>query len=135
MAEWIEAPDLRDLAEKVIAKREDLAHVDIAEVIFLWELETKPKAQGGTVMARCYSIEDHPIGVFTPARFAIVFYQRSMEWMSDRQQAILMWHELKHIPEKGKKLVNHDVQDFYAVLREAGLDWGDPNGEVPDILE
>lgn len=85
-------------------------------------------------MARCYCLKDHPIGFYTPHRFAIVFYRQHMDWMSDRQQAILMWHELKHIPEKGDKLVQHDVQDFHTILREAGLYWGNPDGEVPDIL-
>lgn len=135
MAEWREAPDLRDLAEKIIAKKEDVSHVEVNNVLFLWEIETKPKDKGMEILARTYSLKDHPIGFLTPEAFAIVFYTQHMDYMSDRQRAILMWHELKHIPEKGSKLKPHTVQDFRSILLEAGIDWGDPNGEVPDILE
>ena len=45
-----------------------------------------------------------------------------------------MWHELKHIPLLGDKLIDHDVKDFAAVLRAAGIDWNIPGENVPDIL-
>lgn len=134
MAEWADAPDLRDLATRVIVRREDVSHVEIDTVLFLWENETKPK--GGTVLGRCYSLADHPIGHLTPHRFSIVFYRQNMDWMSERQQAVLMWHELRHIPLSGDKLRQHDVQDFAKVLRTAGIDWTDESmgAEMPDIL-
>lgn len=135
MADWQEAPDLRDLALNIIARKNDVAHVDPNEVLFLWESETKPKAKGFDVMARTYGFKDEPIGFFTAHRFGIVFYRQQMDWMSPKQRAILMWHELKHIPLLGDKLKPHDVNDFYAVLKAAGINWGDPDGEVPDILE
>lgn len=135
MADWQEAPDLRLLAMAVTAKKDDVAHVDPSETLFFWELDTKPKNRGFLTLAECHSFKRHPIGFFTPARFAVVFYEQNMGWMNERQRAVLMWHELKHIPERGDKLRPHTVQDFHVILREAGLDWNDPDGEVPNILE
>lgn len=47
-----------------------------------------------------------------------------------------MYHELRHIGigEKGLKIVPHDIEDFKDILKEYGLDWGEPGQEVPDIL-
>lgn len=133
MGDWQEAPDLRQLAEEVIASRDDVSHVDVNEVLFLWESEIKPKVAGGVALGMCWKLKDHPIGLFTDARFAIVFYRRTMDWMTEPQRAILMWHELRHIPKRGDRLVQHDVQDFATIIREAGLDWLRPGEEVPDI--
>lgn len=135
MVDWQDAPDLRALAEEVIEARDDVAHVDVNEVLFLWENELKPKLSGGVASAICWKLKDHPIGHFTDARFAIVFYRRTMDWMTERQRAVLMWHELRHIPERGDRLVQHDVQDFAAILREAGIGWANQGEGVPDIRQ
>jgi predicted metallopeptidase len=129
MACWVEAEDLRELASKVIAARDDVEHVDVNEVLFLWEMETKPKAY-----ARCYRLIDHPIGLFTPHRWCIVFYAMICEHMDERQRALLMWHELKHIPALGKKLIDHDLKDFIDVVGLAGVEWAEEGADVPDIL-
>lgn len=129
MAAWEEAPDLAELAARVIAARPEVAHVEIEDVLFAWELETAPRA-----IARCYRLIGHPIGLFTNQRWAVVFYKQNMDHMSSRQQALLMLHELLHIPERGDRLVEHNVQDFAGVL---GIDlhWSAPGREVLDILE
>ncbi len=129
MAEWREAPDLRQLAIQIIAKRPEVDHVDVGEVLFLWELETSPKAS-----ARCYRLDDHPIGYFTDKKWAIVVYQANCDYMTRKQLAILLLHELMHIPAFGDKLVQHTVQDFKAVLR-IDIDWDRRGQDVPDILE
>lgn len=129
MAVWEVADDLRELAQRVIAARSEVAHVDIADVLFVREYETSPKA-----LARCFRLADHPIGVFTPCRFAIVFYEWLCGELSERQRAIVMWHELMHIPLLGDRLVEHDVKDFVRVLGLAGIDWQTPGADVPDIL-
>jgi len=128
VAEWESAPDLLELAEKVIDKRDEVRHVDTEDVLFLREYELKPKA-----LAMTFSLVRHPIGFFTPKRFAIVFYMQNCDCMTDRQLALLMLHELMHIPAIGDKLVQHNVKDFFEVLR-VDLKWSWPGQEVPDIL-
>ena len=130
MAEWQDAPELAKLAADIVAVRPEVAHVEVDDILFLRELETKP---GGT-LARTYRLVDHPIGFYITARFAIVVYSQNTDYMSARQMAILMLHELMHIPERGNKLVDHDVKDFRSVLG-IDLDWARPGREVMDILE
>ncbi|OPY59165.1 MAG: hypothetical protein A4E55_00382 [Pelotomaculum sp. PtaU1.Bin035] len=128
MAAWEDAPDLMELAAKVIAAREEVAHVEVDQVLFLRELETKPPA-----LARCYRFHTHPIGFFSEKPWGIVFYWMNCDYMSQEQLALLMFHELLHIPPTGNKLIQHDVQDFRQVLG-IDLDWSEPGREVPKIL-
>lgn len=130
MAEWQDAPELAKLAADIVAVRPEVAHVEVDDILFLRELETKP---GGT-LARTYRLVDHPIGFYITARFAIVVYDQNTDYMSANQLAILVLHELMHIPELGDKLVDHDVKDFRSVLG-IDLDWARPGQEVMDILE
>ena len=127
MAEWVESPELRELARKVVAARDEVAHVDPDEVLWLKELTTEPAA-----LARCYHFGDHPIGYFTDKPYAIALYWQRCDYMSERQLAILLFHEMMHIPEIGDKLVDHDVQDFMRILR-LDLDWQQPGRDVPDV--
>ncbi|CAK0767425.1 PhageMetallopep domain-containing protein [Gammaproteobacteria bacterium] len=124
-----EDEDLRELASQIIARREDVAHVELDQVLFFLDLASTPKAS-----ARCYSFAEHPIKFFTRARFAIVVYDYRTDYFTPEQMAILIYHELKHIPKRGTKLVDHNVKDFSEVLRIA-LDWAEPGAVVPDILK
>jgi predicted metallopeptidase len=128
MAEWQESAELKALACKVIASREEVSHVDPDEVLWLKELETSPNK----ALAKCYKFGDHPIGYFTDKPYAIVVYWQKCDYMSERQLAILLFHEMMHIPEIGDKLVDHDVQDFMRILR-LGLEWSSPGADVPDV--
>jgi predicted metallopeptidase len=128
MAMWEESPDMRELAARVINSMDDVAHVEVDSVLFLRELETKPPA-----LARCYRFHTHPIGLFTEKPWGIVFYMQNCDYMSEKQLALLMFHELLHITPTGNKLVNHNIQDFRQVLG-IDLDWANPGQEVPDIL-
>jgi predicted metallopeptidase len=53
--------------------------------------------------------------------------------MSNNQKAILMLHELMHIPAIGERLIDHNVKDFINILR-MDVDWSLPGKEVIDIL-
>ena len=126
---WEQADDLQELAGILIGKYYGLSHIDIDDILFARETETTPKAY-----AKTYSMSQHPIQLYCRKSFAIVFFEQSCELLTARQRAILMFHELMHIPESGFKLVQHDVKDFYAALRLGGIDWARPGAEVPDIL-
>lgn len=129
MAVWEEAHDLKEIARQIVRRRDEIAHVEVDNVLWLRELETKPK----TAMARCYRLANHPIGFFTDKHFAIVLYWQHCDVLSPNQLKILLFHEMMHIPATGDQLVMHDVQDFRAVLG-IDLDWARPGREVPDIL-
>lgn len=125
---FIEAPDLKKLAKKLVKLFSDIEHVDVEAILFLREMAYRPKA-----LARCYSFGEHPIGCFTDKQFAIVFYNMNCDYMTKEQSAIMLLHELKHIGRNGK-LIKHDVQDFRALLG-INIDWAKDGKKLPDILK
>jgi predicted metallopeptidase len=133
MPTWEKADDLKELAINVINARPEVGHVDAERVLFLWEIQEIK----GSALGRCYSLAGHPIKFYTNHAFAIVFYQAKTEALSPQQLALLMLHELLHIPALGDKLVDHDMKDFYQVITAAGVDfsWAEPGANVPDILK
>lgn len=129
LAEFKEAQDLKDMAQKLIASRIDIDHVDVEEVLFLKEMETQPNAS-----ARTYALTGHPIQYFTNKRFCIVFYESNIDYFSYEQRVILLYHELMHIPILGNKLIDHNVKDFREILH-LGVDWNLPGVIVPKLIE
>lgn len=123
------APDLHEIAKKLIGKIETIDHVDLDEILFLRETETRPKA-----LAKCFKFGDHPIAFFTDKKYAIVVYQAVADYLSKNQLVYLVLHELKHIPSIEQQLIKHNIQDFQDIL-EIDLSWSEPGREVPDILK
>ena len=129
MAKFVESKSLGNMAKKLIAVRDEVSHVDVNEVLFFSELETMGKAA-----AKCFNLYNHPAQFFTEARFAIVFYESMIDYFTPDQRAILLLHEMKHIPATGNKLIDHDIKDFYDVLK-LGIDWNMPGAIVPKLIE
>jgi predicted metallopeptidase len=123
-----DAPDIVEIAKRLVAEVDDVAHIDLGDVLFFRELETSPPA-----LAACFNLQTHPIGFFTAAKYAIVLYWMRCDYMTFNQLVLLIYHEMLHIPTLGKKLVDHDVQDFRKVLG-IDLDWAQPGQEVPLLL-
>lgn len=123
-----ESESLKEIAIQLIKKQERVAHVEADNVLFLVNFGDKPNAA-----ARCYSLSSHPIQFFTDKEFCIVVYNENTDYMSDEQMAILVMHELMHIPLIGTKLIEHNVKDFKQIL-EVDLNWCKPGVAVPDIL-
>lgn len=128
--EFRESQEMYDLAIKLIRARPEVNYIDADDVIFLQEYNTKPP-----VNARCFRLVNHPIQAFRSETFCIVFYEAVIDHMSPQQRALLMLHELMHIPESGDRLIDHTIKDFNEILGLGGIDWNRPGRSVPDILE
>jgi hypothetical protein len=129
---------MRKLAEKVIRAYPSLFFdVDLDRVIFLWE-ETGEDCQFN---GYCRLIEadfrDILKACKVDADFIIGFMSSHCEGKSENWLAILMLHELMHIGYGlyGPKVMQHEIEEFTAVLRLAGMNWQDDNKDLPDILK
>lgn len=123
-----ESEKLRVVASKLILKFERVGHIELKKCLFLVNFTEAPKA-----LARCYSLNTHPIKFFTDKDFCIIVYDQKTDWMTDRQMAILLLHELMHIPYFGFKLIDHNIKDFSSIL-DIDLEWSKKGREAPDIL-
>lgn len=129
MAIFIESLELKKMAKEIIKSQDIVSHINVEEILFLQEKETTPKAA-----ARCYALKDKPIQFFIDKRFCIVFYESNIDYFTKDQRAILLFHELMHIPVLGDKLIDHDIKDFYEIL-QLGVDWNHKGVKVPKIIK
>jgi hypothetical protein len=120
-----ESQELKETARELIASQPDIAHVELDTVLFLDNWVSKPKA-----FARCYSFLNHPIALFTPKKFGITVFRATCDWFNRTQMSLLLWHKLKHIPERGGKLVDHDIKDWLTHMR-IDPEWARPGYQVP----
>lgn len=123
-----ESLKLKNIATQLTLKHDRVGHVEIKKCLFLVNYGDMPKA-----FARCYSLLFHPIAFFTEKDFCIVVYDSNTDWMSDQQLAILLLHELMHIPMIGYKLIDHNIKEFRDIL-SIDLEWNKPGKKVVDIL-
>lgn len=130
MPDYRHAPDLEEIARKLVIVKEDLVgHVDVDEVLFLREMETRPKA-----LARCHKFSAvHPWWFFSDKPYCIVVYHSVCDYLSYAQLVLLVLHEMMHIGLRGGRLVDHTVKDFKEMLG-IDLNWARDGVEVPDIL-
>lgn len=129
-SEFQKAPELEIIARKLVLKFDRLAHVEVDKILFLSDIVGRPKGIG----ARCYSVDCHPMQFFTNHEYVIVFYEMNIDYMTEAQRIMLLYHEMRHIGRGARKLVDHNVKDFYDILR-VDVSWAHEGVEVPNLLE
>lgn len=120
---------IEQIAEKVIAEREELEHlrdcpVRIAYLVSDIE-KTKDKKK---VYADCTKVSSS-YAWCCPFDFFITVYEPNTEDFNDNQMEILLTHELLHIGvdfegvEPSFFLVPHDVEEFEIIIKKYGANW------------
>lgn len=128
--------ELKELGEKVISKRPELHFINEYDIKVGYVISYEAKRdKGRSVNADCRKVNG-PYQAYLPFDFVIAFYEPNVYHMTDNQKKILMLHELRHIGigPRGLRIENHDIEDFYSLLQEFGMQWNDINQEVIDIL-
>jgi hypothetical protein len=131
------SPALRDLADRVISRMPDLWFIDewVGRENIAYVLSYEPRkvrAADRMVHADCRKVKP-PFRAFMDYQYIITVYEPNVAYMSEAQLALLMWHELKHIPMSGS-FVPHDIADFSAIIEGYGIDWSVPDADIPNIL-
>lgn len=128
--------ELKEFGEKIISKRPELHFINEygIKVGYVISYEAK-RDKGRSVNADCRKVNG-PYQAYLPFDFVITFYEPNVYHMTDNQKKILMLHELRHIGigVRGLRIENHDIEDFYSLLQEFGMQWNDINQDVIDIL-
>ena len=128
---------MEELGNKVIDKFERLHFIRDYEIkIGYVRSYEKKRTVNGITFGSCMKVNDI-FKAYLPFDFIVTFYDPNIDTMNDNQLKILMLHELSHIGigERGFKINPHDIQDFYRILRDYGLDWNEFDENVIDILE
>jgi len=136
--EFSQAVWMRKIAEKVLKAYDALLEdVDLSKVIFIYEETGEPTEFNGYCRLIEADFRDILKSRAVEADFIIGFMSCHCEGKSDKWLAILMLHELMHIGYGiyGPKVVKHEIEEFSAVLRLAGLNWQNDAESLPDILK
>ena len=129
----------KNLAVKIAQKRNDLRwlvdndHFD--DIVFV--ISYAPKKNKSSTFADTRKVKGS-YKAFCPYALIVTIYEPVASMLSDNQIKILLYHELLHIGHNGECYIlqEHDVQDFYRLLKKYGVDWSRPgNDNVPDILQ
>jgi len=130
------AGDIKELAEKIINAKPELAFIHECEIKigYVMAYESK-KRQGRSVYADCRKINGSYLA-YLPYDILITVYEPNISWLTENQRKIVIYHELRHIDvnERGITVKPHDIEDFESILREHGLGWSQPGNDVIDIL-
>lgn len=116
--------ELEDLSKEVIEKE----HLDFGEAK-LGFLLVDPYISKTTV-GRCMRTNKE-LKFFSKYDYIIEMSKEAWEAIDDKVRYILMYHELLHIhmenDEKTQEvkflLKDHDVKDFYIIIKKYGIDW------------
>ena len=119
-----QSPNLKQLADKVIATNEQFAHLKDCKICFL-ESDKSKKSSGKIVYADTEKVSPKWKAI-SDFDFVITFYDDSLDGkISQSAMEILMIHELKHVGFDGGKcsIIPHDVADFKEIINAHGFDW------------
>ena len=141
MIEYVKSDFIKSIAEELIEKHPDLAHIKECEPsIAYMEADYKKKKAGGVVYADCEKVKPK-MREFMAYDYVITAYMPNCEDLSPNQWKILIYHELLHVGCKRDddgslvcKIRPHNIEDFHEVVDRFGLYWAEDNS-VGDIME
>lgn len=117
-----ESTELKDLAEKIISKKINLYHISEWEYHVGYFYSDEKKYIGANkILGQCVKVSGI-LSHYCDFDFIIIIYEPNIIGFNDGQLQALLYHELLHIGED-YRIVKHNVQDFYEVLNEFGVDW------------
>ena len=127
--------DVAKLAEKIVEACKDLSWIKDYDISIGFVRCSTAKQNRANVAADCRKVAG-PFKAFCNHDIVITVYSPVFDSYSENQQKVILWHELKHIgwSEDSVKIEDHDVKDFYVILKAMGMDWNRLDEDVPDIL-
>ncbi len=130
------SPEVQQLGEKVIATMPDLQFISTYNIKIGYLVSYEHKRNGTKIIhADCRKIAN-VYTAYLPFHFIVTFYLANISYMTENQQKLLMYHELRHIGvgPKGLRIEPHDIEDFESIVKQYGMNWGGFGNDVPDIL-
>lgn len=117
--------ELRELADKVIAKFPELKHIASSNVRIAYLYADREKTSNGKMVFADTTLLSDKVRAIGAYDFLVTFYRPSCAALEPAKMEILMRHELKHIgTADGKlKIVPHDVEDFADIITDYGMRW------------
>lgn len=121
---YIASDELNNLAEQVI--KEKSIELNNTRIAYLLVYPNINKTIGG----RC-TRANNLLKFYGDVDYVIELSGEFYDKLDDGRKRILLWHELLHVlpvhdEKKGEwefKLRKHDIEDFYSIIKEHGIEW------------
>lgn len=126
----------RTIAKRILRQRpEEFADILDSNVRIAYLSSQQDKKRNHRVIfGECHKV-DPQYSWCCPYDFFIVVYEPNVVDFTERQLETLIRHELHHVgveyTDLGLKyyVVPHDVEEFWEIIDEYGLDWSDKRGK------
>ena len=112
------ANDIRERAIKIIKDVKELNHIVVDNIIFV---RTTKHIKGDHVLGCCVFLNDRT--QFLSNKKYMVEFPPVFDTLKEKQQDIVIEHELYHIPLEEKGLVEHDIGEFRKIVDKYTLEW------------
>jgi len=123
------------IARRLIRTLPEFADIKESDVRIAYLSSQKEKISNRKIVfGECCKVEEKYAWT-CPYDFFIVIYEPNIVDFDDHQLETLIRHELHHVgieyTDNGLKyyIVPHDVEEFWEIIRECGLDWSDRNAK------
>ena len=127
---WIKNYEYAPLAQKLIDKFEELAHIKVKRILFIEDhvsFENKSLVGGEwSVQVKKASKELTKLWGYW---YVFTIRQHVYEQKTPEQRVAIFYHELRHIGELGD-LKDHDIEDFCDMIDTLGRNWQDTTSEI-----
>jgi len=132
---WIKNYEYVPLAEKLVAKFEELEHIDVRRILFIEDhvsFENKtPTGKPWVVQVKKAAKELIKLWGYW---YVFEIRQHLFERKSPEQRIALFYHELKHVGSVGE-LETHDIEDWTDLVNTLGQDWENTDEMLWNILD
>jgi predicted metallopeptidase len=130
--------DYRPIAEALVKKYEEIAHIPVDAVLFIENTKSKAMHRGRAKYAQIGKI---------PARwqetlcqltgndliYFMEIFKQHTQYMIPAQIVALVYHELRHI-DRSWELCAHDIEDWGLMVSKLGLGWH-RDDNIPNLLD
>lgn len=130
-----ESEEYKRIGDKLIEELPELSYIKESDVRIAYLISDKEKTKNHKVIyGECHKVVEK-YSWCCPYDFFIVVYEPNVALFTDRQKEILIRHELHHIGinycDTGfyYYIVPHDVEEFWDIINDCGLDWSEENAE------
>ena len=125
----------RDIGRRLINTLPEFADLLESDVKIAYLSSQKEKTKNHKIIfAECHKVEEK-YSWCCKYDFFIVVYEPNIADFTEKQIEILIRHELHHVgieyTDLGLKyyIVPHDVEEFWKIINDHGLDWSEVNAE------
>jgi hypothetical protein len=131
---WIKNDMYGGIAELLVSKFSELAHINVHEILFLEDVIWEEKPTGKRPWIAKTSKANQWLVNTWGYRYVTQIRRYFTEKMSTEQLVALIYHELRHIGPYDD-IVPHDIEDWSNMIATMGVDWDRTSTEIVDILD